>query len=216
MRLAAQERREQLLEAARRLFSVQGFDGTTTREIAEEAGVNEAIIFRYFDNKEDLYWAVINERIRRSGRKQKLLEYLKSGLPEREVFAGIAELLLVRTSEDVALTRLLLFSGLRNPELSDQFFRTYMADVYELIADYIRMRMKEGRLRQIDPFVAARSFLGAITYHNLVQELFGGNRYQQFDPRILGGQIADIWINGIVAKPASITAGRIDGNGANY
>ena len=46
------------MDAAKELFARQGFEGTTTRQIAERARVNEAIIFRHFPSKEDLYWAI--------------------------------------------------------------------------------------------------------------------------------------------------------------
>jgi AcrR family transcriptional regulator len=200
MRLTAQDRRLQLIHAAMRLFAVQGFDGTTTREIAEAAGVNEAIIFRHFSSKEDLYWAVVSSRIKASGRKQKLRELLASGREEREVLAACAEAWLRRTRKDTALTRLLFFSALRNRRLSDAFFRTYIVESFDLLAEYFRKTANRGRFRNVDPLVAARGFLGMLAYHNLVQELFGGNRYQQFDPHVLGAQLADIWLDGISAR----------------
>ena len=45
-----------------RLFSERGFRGTTTKEIAQAAGVSEAIIFRHFATKEDLYTAIIDHK----------------------------------------------------------------------------------------------------------------------------------------------------------
>jgi len=180
-----------------RLFSEQGFDGTTTREIAEAAGVNEAIIFRHFGSKEELYWAVVGDRIQSAGRREKIEELLASGLGDEKVFSGIAETLLERTQEDTALTRLLLFSALRNAELSEQFFRTYVTDCYELLANYIRTGIERGRFRPLDPLLAARSFLGMVTYHFLVQEIFGGERHQQFDSRTVARQLAGMWLNGI-------------------
>ena len=56
-RLTAPDRRRQLIEAAMDLFSRKGFAGTTTKEIALAAGVSEAIIFRHFATKRDLYTA---------------------------------------------------------------------------------------------------------------------------------------------------------------
>ncbi|MBO0800867.1 MAG: helix-turn-helix transcriptional regulator, partial [Blastocatellia bacterium] len=50
-RMAAEDRRQQILEVAVKLFSQKGFRGTTTKEIALAAGVNEAIIFRHFATK---------------------------------------------------------------------------------------------------------------------------------------------------------------------
>ncbi len=134
-----------------RLFSEQGFDGTTTREIAEAAGVNEAIIFRHFGSKEELYWAVVGDRIQSAGRREKIEEYLASGRSDEEILSAIAETLLVRTRQDTALTRLLLFSALRNAELSEQFFRTYVTDCYELLANYIRAGIGARTLSQRRP-----------------------------------------------------------------
>jgi AcrR family transcriptional regulator len=197
MRLPAKDRRAQLIAAAMRLFASQGFDGTTTREIAEAAGVNEAIIFRHFPSKEDLYWAVVSTQVEGAGRKQKMCEYLASGKSEREVLAGIAESLLDRDESDAALTRLLFFSALRNRELTDSFFRTYMADTYELLAEYFRKKVKAGRFRKLDAEVAARSFMGMISSHILVEELFGGSRYRRLPTGEIGRQLADIWLNGV-------------------
>jgi AcrR family transcriptional regulator len=51
--------RLRLLDAAHALFSEHGFDGTTTRAIAERAGVDAALIARYFGSKEKLYIAAV-------------------------------------------------------------------------------------------------------------------------------------------------------------
>jgi AcrR family transcriptional regulator len=44
-----------IVEAAREHFTERGFDGTTTREIAQRADVSETLIFRYFGNKQGLF-----------------------------------------------------------------------------------------------------------------------------------------------------------------
>ena len=197
MRLSTEQRRRQVISAAMRLFSSKGFDGTSTREIAQAAGINEALIFRHFQTKEDLYWAVVSSRIQAAGRQEKIRQYLSSSHPDAtEVLAAIAENLLDRTSEDADLTRLLLFSALRNSELSENFFRTYMAGIYDALAGFIRQGIGKGQFRKIDPMVAARGFMGMISSHILLEELLGGSR-NTVSPRILGRQIADLWLNGM-------------------
>ena len=186
-----------------RLFSRQGFDATTTREIAEMAGVNEAIIFRHFTSKEELYWAVVSEQIGKRGCADQLHRSLRSACGTAEGLSEVAEALLHRGKEDVALTRLLLFSALRNSELSEKFFRTYIAELLNLVADYIREGVKRGCLREVDPEVGARAFVGMVAYHNLIQELFGGGRHQNYDSHRLGQQLADIWLNGVSARRKS-------------
>ncbi len=204
-RLKAKDRRAQLLDAAMRLFSVRGFDGTTTQEIARQAGVNEAIIFRHFHSKEELYWAVVTSRVKAVGRRRMIREQIESGRNHRDTLAAIAGNLLDRTQDDAALTRLLFFSALRNQKLADSFFRTYMRGTFEILADYFREQMSKGRFRRMDPVLAARGFLGMIIYHYLVQEVFGGERYQRFDPNSVGNQIADLCLDGIL-NPATSPA----------
>lgn len=208
MRLAASVRKQQLIETAIRLFSEQGFDGTTTHQIANAAGINEAIIFRHFKSKEELYWAVVSSRVSAARKKRKLYEFLDgenhgSNRDDREALAAVATRLLDRSKDDAQLTRLLIFSSLKNPELSEDFFRTYVAEQFELLSRFFRKGIKQGRFRNIDPDVAARGFLGMVVYHYLIKELFGGKRYLRFDSRVLGEQLADMWLNGISsgAKP---------------
>src|SRR6185312_8365305 len=61
-RMSATDRRAQLIDVAIDLFSKKGFAGTTTREIAAAAGVTEAIIFRHFATKQDLYKAILDTK----------------------------------------------------------------------------------------------------------------------------------------------------------
>jgi hypothetical protein len=146
---------------------------------------------------------VVGDRIRGAGRKQKIERELASGRSEEEVLASIAETMLARTQEDTALTRLLLFSALRSAELSDQFFRTYVSECHELLANYIRKGIERGRFRDTDPLIAARGFFGMIIYHILAQEIFGGERHHQFDRRAVARQLAETWLNGMAFTPAN-------------
>jgi AcrR family transcriptional regulator len=199
MRLAAPDRKKQLIDIAMKLFSEQGFDGTSTREIAKAAGINEAIIFRHFKTKEDLYWAVLADRIESRGRNRRIRELLKSGGDFYGILVSIAETLLDRTADDASVTRLLFYSALRNRELSDRFFQTYAHENFELLSDFIRKGIEEGQFRAVEPVVAARSFLGMIIYHYLVQEFFGGGRYQTFSICELAEKITDLFLLGVAA-----------------
>jgi AcrR family transcriptional regulator len=192
-------RRLQILKAATELFARQGFEGTTTKQIARHARVNEAIIFRHFPRKDDLYWAIIEAKCRRGSRRQELVEKLRTTADDRELFASIAADILRRNTEDHTLSRLLLFSALENHRLSHRFFRTYVARYYETLADYIGRRIREGAFRQTDPLIAARGFLGMISYHLLIQQLFGGERYQRIPPEKVCQELTQIWLQGMLA-----------------
>src|SRR5438105_7849506 len=59
-RLSAEQRREAIVKAALPLFARKGFGNTTTRELAEAAGVSEALIYKHFPSKESLYAEIQN------------------------------------------------------------------------------------------------------------------------------------------------------------
>jgi AcrR family transcriptional regulator len=93
--------RAALLDAAAELFAERGYDRTTVRDIAGRAGVNQALLFRYFGSKEALYAAVVA----RSGRDT-LAE-----LPPEEVLAHILRAILEGDRQDNSLQIMLRSSG---------------------------------------------------------------------------------------------------------
>src|SRR5215470_219425 len=89
-RVSSVDRRAQIIGIAERLFARKGFKGTTTREIADRARVNEAIIFRHFPHKEDLYWAVVDSKCGLAkGRKD--LELILDEPSPRDALVKLAE-----------------------------------------------------------------------------------------------------------------------------
>jgi AcrR family transcriptional regulator len=210
LRLSARDRRQQILEVASGIFARKGYDGATTREIADEAGVNEALLFRHFPTKENLYWTMIEDLCLVSGRRERMEKTLAAGGSDFDVFRAIARDVLARSPRDRELTRLLWFTALENHELSTRFFNTFIAGYFEALAGYIRTRIRQGAFRKIDPLLAARGFLGMVAYHFLIQELFGGDQYRKFDSREVADTLAGIWLQGMQAPAA-----RRSVNGAN-
>lgn len=201
-RFSAEDRRQQILQIATELFASKGYVGATTREIAKRAKVNEAIIFRHFPTKEELYWAVIEAKCLVSAKKSFLTDVLDAGRPVRETFITLAETIIRRRESDQSLMRLLLFSALENHRLSHRFFQGYVADYYEVLGDYIQQRIDVGEFRPMDPQLAARGFLGMIVYHSLIQDLFGGKKFHPYEVREVAESMTDIWLEGMLTREA--------------
>jgi AcrR family transcriptional regulator len=199
-RLCAEDRRRQIIEAATWLFARQGYQGTTTRQIAEALQVNEAILFRHFPTKEELYWAVIDQKCKEGETRRKMAKHLSAGLPPRETFTSIARDFFLHTRQDSTLGRLLLFSALEHHQLSKRFFHTHTAEKYELLAQYIGKQIEAGTFRRVDPLLAARSFWGMVIYHFMVQDLFGAREYQDIDIDEASRTLAGIWFDGMLPR----------------
>ena len=203
-RYSSADRREQILEVATGLFAQQGFQGTTTKLIAEKSGVTEALIFRHFPGKEELYWAVIERKIQCAAPLERLLENLEAGGDDLEILSRVGFEVLERRVKDQTLSRLLLYSALEEHELSERFFRNYIANYFEVLARFVREGVSAGRFRSVDPLLAARGFVGMLVYHSWIQELFGGKEVQDFDLKTVSRTLARIWLQGVLVekKPA--------------
>lgn len=192
-RVPSAERRRQILAVAAELFARQGFHGTTTRQIAEQVGVKEIILFRHFRTKQELYWAVIEAMMQAAQHRHNVKELLESGLDDETMLHKLAADLLERHERDLTLTRLLFFSALEAHELSHRFAQTYLADFYETITSYIRRRIREGAFRPVDPSFAARAFFGMVFQYLLACQLFG----IKAEPQKAAVTFTDIWLKGM-------------------
>lgn len=174
------ETRQEILKAAMELFSQKGFRGTTTRDLASQANVNEAIIFRYFTNKTELYRAILEEKVNQ-GRDEhyKEVEQLSQTSNPQVFLEFIGNKFFERHERDNTFMRLLLFSALEGHELADMFFASM--SVRDPIASYMARLMNEGTFRRVDPYLASRAFLGMFVCHIQMQEIFGQKRTSDFD-----------------------------------
>ena len=197
-RMAAVDRRQQIIEVAVDLFSRRGFQGTTTREIAQAAGVNEATIFRHFATKSDLYAAIIDWKACSedfTALERALEATLETG-EDRGLFELVALRMLEINDADQNTMRLMLYSGLEGHELAEIFFRNDIVRIFHALAGFIRRRVDEGRYRQVDPMTAVRSFIGMVHYHAMTTKLFPHqvNELLNISNRQAAERFADIFI----------------------
>ncbi len=173
-RMAAEDRREQIIEVAVRLFSQKGFRGTTTKEIALAAGVNEAIIFRHFATKSELYAAIIDRKAN-SAEMQALQRALSEAMDrsdDRQVFETLAFHVLEFHERDDTAMRLLLYSALEGHELAEMITRNYISKTHQQLAEYVKKRVSAGAFRRVDSCTAVRGFMGMVIGHVMNKKFF--------------------------------------------
>jgi len=180
-RMSGDERRAQILQVAIRLFSNRGFSGTTTKEIAAAAGVSEAMVFRHFATKDELYHAILDYKACEDGMKTLPWEdeAQKKAIAETDdykVFYTLALKALKHQQDDPDLMRLLFHSALEGHTLSEMFFDQFVSRMYEFIGAYIRKRQADGAMRSVEPRVVVRAFLGMLIHHSLNNILWDKSR----------------------------------------
>lgn len=203
--MTGDRRREQILETAVDLFSKHGFSGTTTKKIAEAAGVSEAMVFRHFASKDELYGAILHSKVCEGGEHQfpwegnaDLQEAMRAK-DDHKVFYLLALGALQKHHEDQRFMRLLFYSALEDHVLAEQFVQEFIAGIYVFLGNYIEMRQKDGAMRNVNPRIAVRAFMGMLIHHSLNYILWDKKRQLLNIPTEEAARnFADILLDGIL------------------
>ena len=219
-RMNAEDRKLQILRVAVSLFSQRGFGGTTTKEIAQAAGVSEAMVFRHFATKQELYSEILDHKACSGDAmnpEQMVAEALKQK-DDRAVFEQLALGALDHHERDPEFQRLLMHAALEGHELAEMFFEKFVRRVYELLGGYIADRQRDGAMVRIDPLIVVRSFIGMIIHHSINNNLWDPNRrLLKISNENAAKHFTTILLHGISidaqSKPRKKTARKVSGNG---
>ena len=158
--LLVRARREQIVEAATRVFAQKGFRRATTREVAREAGISEGTIYNYFEDKDALLMAIL-ERLNETERRA---EDFEEGMATD--FEGfLRDYLSRRISliwENGEVFRVVLSEMLVNAELRELYLRRVVEPTMRIAEENFRWRMEQGEVRHTDAPLATRSVAGAV------------------------------------------------------
>jgi TetR/AcrR family transcriptional regulator len=172
-RLKADERREQLLKIAKRLFSACGFENTTTKAIAAAAGVSEAIIFRHFVSKEELYTSILDQKADEIGIKTwgRELAVFRANEDDESLVLSVVKHILEADRRDPQFRKLMLQVALSGHPLH-KITAQRLSPLHRFLCSYIKKRQKRGAFQRCDPRLAAYAIIGVPSYLGLAKILF--------------------------------------------
>jgi len=166
-------RREQILFAAREVFACQGYSKASIKKIAAQAELNSpALIYWYFDNKADLFAAVLAEAsllLHEIGSNQQL-----EAMDPQEALEILAKGFIntFECDSNKRIFQILISESVNNPEVSDHFAEVVILPVRDFLVPYFERKMAQGLLRQHDPEVSARVFAGTLVHTVLCDAIF--------------------------------------------
>ena len=154
------ERREQILEAAIKVFAERGYERATNALIAQEAGISPGLIYWYFDNKEALFVEATRSRVSR------VFGHFKAVLddsPPEEALSRLAEVYLAyfQVEEHARLSRMFLREVGKVPAV-DAAFGEALMDFVGGVASYIARQTAAGHFREVNAPIAAQMFIGSL------------------------------------------------------
>ncbi len=202
-RMSGDARRIQILEVAIRLFSQRGFSGTTTKEIARMAGVSEAMVFKHFANKEELYSAILDLKSCDRAVQNRFEDLVQKTEAKDDfgVFYTMALNAMDYHSGDSGFLRLMLHSALEEHDLARMFFESFITEKYKFLGDYIQQRQADGAFREIEPRIIVRAFMGMFVHHSLYNILWDKEqKILEISNEDAARNFTEILLNGITKK----------------
>jgi AcrR family transcriptional regulator len=162
-----EESRAAILHAAAREFAEYGIAGARTDAIARTAGVNKALLYYYFKDKETLYGAVLDEAF--SGMRTTVFQVLDSDLPPRKKIMAYVGAYFDFIASNQIYPKLMQREMMRAREGDslhiDRLVKTYFQPIYRRVGDLLRKGIAEGEFRPIDPVHFIPSVVAIIIFY---------------------------------------------------
>ena len=147
-------RREQILDAAARVFAEKGFHRATTREIAEAADVSEGTIYNYFASKNDLLIGMMT-RVGESQVPPEMFEQVVSD-DARDFYATLLQRRHIVVQQNKSILQAVLSEILTNQEMRERYNEQIVEPYLSMLEQYLRVQVEQGQMRPVDVALTTR------------------------------------------------------------
>ena len=154
-------KRRQIVAGARSIFLAQGFDAASMNDIARAAGVSKGTLYVYFDNKEQLFEAIVREECLVHAETAFVLDPADHDVEKRLKRLGTDYVQFLCQPGKASALRTVIAIADRMPEIGRIFYETGPALGIEKLAAYLQAQTEAGVLAVDDCEVAAAQFLDA-------------------------------------------------------
>jgi len=154
-------KRQQILEAATRVFASRGYHGARVSDIAREAGIAYGLVYHYFRNKEEILDTIFAERW---GAFLEVVEALAAGpQPAAEKLRQFAAIVLFANRRRPDWVKVLVFEIQRTSRFSEPEQIEAVGRLFRSVARIVRLGQEAGELRQdLDANLVCLAFIGAL------------------------------------------------------
>jgi TetR/AcrR family transcriptional regulator len=159
-----EESRAAILQAAAREFAENGIAGARTDSIAGAARVNKALLYYYFEDKETLYGAVLDNAF--TGMKKAVFRALDSDLPSREkILAYVGAYFDSNQIYPKLMQGEMMRAKQGRSEHIDRLIKTYFQPIYARVGDLLQKGIAQGEFRKVDPSHFIPSMIAIIVFY---------------------------------------------------
>jgi AcrR family transcriptional regulator len=189
--------RSRILKAALRLFARQGYDATTTRDLATAAGVAEGTLFRHFANKK----AILTE-VATAGWIEILTDLLTE-LSEMGSYKAVAQVMrrrMLHLQHNSDLLRVCFIEAQYHPELRERIQSEVIEKMTDVAEVFFQTAMEKGIYRPMNPKIVAQVFLGMFAIAGFSNQTIIDPQGSPHAIQEMAEGIADIFLHGVLAS----------------
>jgi AcrR family transcriptional regulator len=194
-----EDRRDQIIDAAMRVFSQKGFARATNKDIAREAGITPGLIYYYFESKEALLKAIIETRS-----PAQLMTTLPPQVfelpPEAFMHMLILRALSIIESEQfIPLMRMLLPEIVHNPEMAS-ITASLIQGILGFLGTYLEKQVEKGALRPIDGVLTAQVAIGSVIAFVLRRQIICDPVALEYTHEQIAEVVSETVLQGIIPR----------------
>lgn len=167
------DRRSRYLQVALALFLERGFNGVSMDQLVAAAGGSKATLYRYFDSKEALFEAIIDDIAAPAVPASDEEDWSAVALDQGLRILGQATAAAALDQRTIHLMQLAIGEHARFPQLGQSLFERGPARTYARLRAFIAAKVKAGDIAVRDPQIAAEQFLGGIIGHQQMRMALG-------------------------------------------
>src|SRR5947209_10057927 len=161
-------RKNQILDAATKVFAEKGFHPTTIKDIAREAGIADGTIYNYFENKTALMLGIL-DRMNESDRRDQDLSQFTEGDFRSFMKAYLRHRFMVLKADNFEVFRVVVSEILVNQELRELHYRKIVEPTFTMAERYFQQWAEQHIFKPIDISMTMRAIsamvLGLILEH---------------------------------------------------
>jgi len=185
---------DKILNAAMKVFSKNGYNGSTTIKIAREASVNEITIFRKFKSKENLLKAVVEKNLTETLENLDTILCLEKSTDIEKCIKTLGISFKQFLDERMDFILIVANEGRKRPELKHTF-TLFRSKMIEHLKEYFKTQIAHENIRKIDPEVLAFTLFSFIFYKSISEKMFDDDLL--LDDTDAFGKYTDILMRGI-------------------
>ena len=190
-------RRNQILDAATKVFAEKGFHPTTIKDIATEAGIANGTIYNYFENKTALMLGIL-DRMNESDRRDQDFSQFTEGNFRSFMKAYLRHRLMVLKADNFEVFRVVVSEVLVNQELRELYYRKIVEPTFTMAERYFQQWAEQHLFKPIDISLTMRAISGMVL--GLILEHILGDKTLEAKWDELPDFLTDMILDGLMVR----------------